>query len=116
MVVDPTVAVTPLTVGSRVNSPSAAEATMPKISKSVAINAHKTIFVVLFFIIPPEKCFYIFLDIDGVMYDWDWIIEEINSGKMKKGELEIEFSSDDADFVEQQLEKWREEILKKHAS
>lgn len=35
--------------------------------------------------------------------------------KMKKGELEIEFSSDDAEFVEQQLEKWREEILKKHA-
>ena len=33
--------------------------------------------------------------------------------KMKKGDLEIEFSSDDADFVEQQLEKWREEILKK---
>ena len=32
--------------------------------------------------------------------------------KMKKGELEIEFSSDDADFVEQQLGKWREEILK----
>ena len=33
--------------------------------------------------------------------------------KMKKGYLEIEFSSDDADFVEQQLEKWRGEILKK---
>ena len=33
--------------------------------------------------------------------------------KMKKGELEIEFASDDAEFVEQQLEKWREEILKK---
>ena len=33
--------------------------------------------------------------------------------KMKKGDLEIEFSSDDADFVEQLLEKWREEILKK---
>jgi len=32
--------------------------------------------------------------------------------KMKKGELEIEFSSDDAEFVEQQLEKWRDEILK----
>ena len=30
---------------------------------------------------------------------------------MKKGDLEIEFSSDDADFVEQQLEKWREEIV-----
>ena len=35
--------------------------------------------------------------------------------KMKKGDLEIEFSSDDADFVEQQLEKWREEIIKKHS-
>ena len=33
--------------------------------------------------------------------------------KMKKGDLEIEFSSDDAEFVEQQLAKWREEILKK---
>lgn len=33
--------------------------------------------------------------------------------KMKKGEIEIELSSDDAEFVEQQLAKWREEILKK---
>lgn len=33
--------------------------------------------------------------------------------KMKKGEVEIELSSDDAEFVEQQLAKWREEILKK---
>lgn len=32
--------------------------------------------------------------------------------KMKKGEIEIELSSDDAEFVEQQLTKWREEILK----
>ena len=32
--------------------------------------------------------------------------------KMKKGEIEIELSSDDAEFVEQQLAKWREEILK----
>ena len=35
--------------------------------------------------------------------------------KMKKGDLEIEFASDDPDFVEQQLEKWREEIIKKHS-
>ena len=33
--------------------------------------------------------------------------------KMKKGEIEIELSSDDAEFVEQQLAKRREEILKK---
>lgn len=33
--------------------------------------------------------------------------------KMKKGEIEIELSSDDAEFVEQQLAKCREEILKK---
>ncbi len=33
--------------------------------------------------------------------------------KMKKGEIEIELSSDDAEFVEKQLAKWREEILKK---
>lgn len=35
--------------------------------------------------------------------------------KMKKGEIEIELSSDDAEFVEQQLAKWREEILKKQS-
>ena len=35
--------------------------------------------------------------------------------KMKKGDLEIEFSSDDKEFVEQQLEKWRQEILKNQA-
>ena len=32
------------------------------------------------------KNFYIFLDIDGVMYDWDWIIAETNAGRMKKPE------------------------------
>ena len=32
------------------------------------------------------KNFYIFLDIDGVMYDWDWIIAETNAGKMTRGE------------------------------
>ena len=31
------------------------------------------------------KQFYIFLDVDGVMYDWDYIIEEVNAGRMKKG-------------------------------
>ena len=29
--------------------------------------------------------YYIFLDIDGVLYDWDYIICEVNAGRMKKG-------------------------------
>ena len=37
------------------------------------------------------KNFYIFLDIDGVMYDWDWIIAETNAGRMKKGEFNKKF-------------------------
>lgn len=33
------------------------------------------------------KNFYIFLDIDGVMYDWDFIIAEVKAGRMVKGAL-----------------------------
>ncbi len=32
--------------------------------------------------------------------------------KIKKGEVEIELRSDDSKFIEEQLEKWRETILK----
>ncbi|MDD3150907.1 MAG: hypothetical protein PHV68_08735 [Candidatus Gastranaerophilales bacterium] len=32
--------------------------------------------------------------------------------KMKKGDVEIEVKSDDSDFIEQQMNKWREELLK----
>ena len=31
--------------------------------------------------------------------------------KMKKGEIEIELKSDDLEFVEEQLNKWRDELL-----
>jgi len=31
---------------------------------------------------------------------------------MKKGEVEIELKSDDTKFVEEQLDKWRDAILK----
>lgn len=31
--------------------------------------------------------------------------------KMKKGDIEIELKSDDLEFVEEQLNKWREELL-----
>ena len=34
--------------------------------------------------------------------------------KMKKGEIEIELKSDDLEFVEQQLNKWREDIMQKN--
>ena len=32
--------------------------------------------------------------------------------KIKKGENEIEISSDEAKFIEDELSKWREDILK----
>ena len=32
---------------------------------------------------------------------------------MKKGEVEIEHSDEDAEFLEQKFAKWSEEILKK---
>ena len=31
--------------------------------------------------------------------------------KMKKGDIEIELKSDDLEFVEEQLNKWREALL-----
>ncbi len=35
--------------------------------------------------------------------------------KMKKGDIEVELKSDDAKFIEEQLDKWREALLKKSA-
>jgi len=32
--------------------------------------------------------------------------------KIKKGDIEIEISSDDEKFIEEELSKWREDILK----
>ncbi len=32
--------------------------------------------------------------------------------KIKKGEIEIEIASDDSKFIEEELSKWREDILK----
>ena len=33
--------------------------------------------------------------------------------KMKKGDIEIELKSDDIEFVEEQLNKWRADIMQK---
>ncbi len=32
--------------------------------------------------------------------------------KMKKGEIEIELKSDDSKFIEDQLDKWRDALIK----
>ena len=37
------------------------------------------------------KNFYIFLDIDGVLYDSDYIVREMDSGRMKKGSFICKF-------------------------
>ena len=37
------------------------------------------------------KNFYVFLDIDGVMFDWDYITEEINAGRVKRGGIVKKF-------------------------
>lgn len=34
-----------------------------------------------------KKNFYIFLDIDGVMYDWDYYIQEVKANRLKKKDL-----------------------------
>lgn len=54
------------------------------------------------------KNFYIFLDIDGVMYDWDWVISEINAGRMKRGEFNYKFKPESINalnYLIKQLEK-----------
>jgi hypothetical protein len=45
------------------------------------------------------KKFYIFLDIDGVMYDWDYIISEVKSGRMKRGESIRKFKPESIDAL-----------------
>ena len=51
------------------------------------------------------KKFYIFLDIDGVLYDWDWIIEEVNSGRQKRGGLFEKFKPDSMLALNMLIEK-----------
>jgi len=35
--------------------------------------------------------------------------------KMKKGDIEIELKSDDSKFIEDQLDKWRDALVKEEA-
>lgn len=41
-----------------------------------------------------KKHFYIFLDIDGVLWDYKWLKQEIENGKIKKGGLIQSFNSE----------------------
>lgn len=53
------------------------------------------------------KNFYIFLDIDGVMYDWDYIVAQTDAGNIKRGSLNNfkPESIDALNFLIEQLEK-----------
>ena len=54
------------------------------------------------------KNFYVFLDIDGVMYDWDYITEEINQGRLQRGGIVKKFKPESVDalnYLIKELEK-----------
>ncbi len=55
------------------------------------------------------KNFYIFLDIDGVMYDWDYIISEVDAGRMREGKLIQKFKPESIEALNlliNELEKY----------
>lgn len=52
------------------------------------------------------KNFYIFLDIDGVMYDWDYIIAETDAGRMKKGEFIRKFKPESVESLNLLIEEF----------
>jgi hypothetical protein len=52
--------------------------------------------------------FYIFLDIDGVMYDWKYISTEVKAGRMTRGQSINRFKPESVDalnFLIEELEK-----------
>ncbi len=48
-----------------------------------------------------KENFYLFLDIDGVMWDWPWRIEEIKNGRIRKGAAITEFNPLSVDALNQ---------------
>lgn len=48
-----------------------------------------------------KENFYLFLDIDGVMWDWPWRIEEIKNGRIRKGIAITEFNPLSVDALNQ---------------
>lgn len=51
------------------------------------------------------KNFYLFLDIDGVLYDWDYIIAEVNAGRMKRGAFIRKFKPESMKALNYLIEK-----------
>ena len=51
------------------------------------------------------KNFYVFLDIDGVLYDWEYLISEIKNGRMKKGKLIRKFKPESMEALNLLLRK-----------
>ena len=49
--------------------------------------------------------FYIFLDIDGVLYDWDYIIAETNAGLRKRGEFIKKFKPESMQAINMLIEE-----------
>jgi len=49
--------------------------------------------------------FYLFLDIDGVMNDWDYIISEVNAGRMKKGQSIKSFKPESVNALNHLIEE-----------
>lgn len=50
-----------------------------------------------------KENFYVFLDIDGVMWDWPWRIEEIKKGRIRKGAAITEFNPESVNALNQLL-------------
>ncbi len=46
-----------------------------------------------------KENFYLFLDIDGVLWDWEWRVGEIKSGKIKRGKFVTEFNPESVDAL-----------------
>lgn len=53
--------------------------------------------------------FFIFLDIDGVLYDWDYIIAETKAGIRKKGEFIKKFKPDSMQAINLLIEELNKE-------
>lgn len=46
-----------------------------------------------------KENYYLFLDIDGVMWDWPWRIQEIKSGRIRKGSSIREFNPESVEAL-----------------
>ena len=55
-----------------------------------------------------KENFYIFLDIDGVLWDWDWRLDALDKGKIKSKQFITEFNPKSIDALNYLLDKINE--------